>query len=100
MELCSQGNLMDFYRKNPREKFTWVLKRNVALDAARAVNYLHKQNPVVLHRDLKSLNLFLDDDFRCKLGDFGWSRTIVEGEYLTKGIGTHHWMPPEVITST
>ena len=66
----------------------------MALDGARGVLYLHSFNPPILHRDLKSLNLLLDDSFRTKLADFGWTRTMAN--YMTSKIGTYQWMAPEV----
>ena len=67
----------------------------MALDTAKAVHYLHCFNPPILHRDLKSLNLLLDEAFRIKLADFGWTRTL--SIYMTGKIGTYQWMAPEVI---
>ncbi len=57
--------------------------------------YLHSCSPPILHRDLKSLNILLDDHLRVKLGDFGWTRAL--GNYMTSKIGTYQWMAPEVI---
>jgi serine/threonine protein kinase len=34
---------------------------SIALDAARGVRFLHTSNPVIIHRDLKSLNLLVDE---------------------------------------
>ena len=58
----------------------------MALDAARGVYYLHCFQPPILHRDLKSLNLLLDDALRIKLADFGWTRTMAN--YMTSKIGS------------
>lgn len=44
-------------------------------------------NPPILHRDLKSLNLLLDESMRCKLADFGWTKTL--NNYMTGKIGTY-----------
>lgn len=46
----------------------------MALDIAKAMNYLHLFKPPYLHRDLKSLNLLVTGGFRIKLADFGWTR--------------------------
>ena len=51
----------------------------------------------MLHRDLKSLNLLLDESGRVKLADFGWTKGL--DNYMTGKIGTYQWMAPEVIAS-
>ena len=69
----------------------------MALETAKGVYYLHSCNPPVLHRDLKSLNLLLDESGRVKLADFGWTKGL--DNYMTGKIGTYQWMAPEVIAS-
>lgn len=65
------------------------------MEIAQGVLYLHSCTPPILHRDLKSLNIFLDVHLRIKIGDFGWTKTL--DEYMTNKIGTYQWMAPEVI---
>ncbi|KAI7725553.1 hypothetical protein M8C21_019917, partial [Ambrosia artemisiifolia] len=67
---------------------------------ARGMNYLHRCNPPIVHRDLKSSNLLVDKNWTVKVGNFGLSR-IKHQKYLkTKsGKGTPQWMAPEVIGS-
>jgi len=56
----------------------------MALDICYAMNYLHLCNPPILHRDLKSLNVVLDENKKCKLVDFGWARVMnEEANYMT-----------------
>ena len=75
----------------------WEQRRNLALDTARAMNYLHERPKPILHRDLKSLNLLLDENNRVKLADFGWTKGLEN--YMTGKIGTYQWMAPEVVSS-
>lgn len=56
---------------------------------------MHSCKPPILHRDLKSLNIFLNEHLTIKIGDFGWTKTL--DEYMTNKIGTYQWMAPEVI---
>ncbi|CAI5980031.1 unnamed protein product [Closterium sp. NIES-65] len=43
----------------------------VALGVAEALQYMHGCHPAIIHRDVKTLNVFLDNDLHPKLGDFG-----------------------------
>lgn len=94
LEYCSKGSLWSVLQ-NHEINLSWEDRRRIALDAAKGVWYLHCFNPPILHRDLKSLNLLLDDSLRTKLADFGWTRAL--GNYMTGKIGTYQWMAPEVI---
>ncbi|PRP75396.1 hypothetical protein PROFUN_15710 [Planoprotostelium fungivorum] len=70
------------------------IRVRMALDAARGMEFVHAQGKV--HRDLKSLNLLVDTNFRVKVADFGESRDLAP-QVMTKGIGTYLWMSPEVM---
>ncbi|KAK2647787.1 hypothetical protein Ddye_015276 [Dipteronia dyeriana] len=51
---------------------SWSNRLNIALDIARALNYLHSQaDPPIIHRDIKSSNVLLIDNDHAKLADFG-----------------------------
>ena len=55
------------------------LQIQMAEDIARGMEYLHSQQPPVLHRDLKTPNLLLDADLRVKITDFGIAREKFTG---------------------
>ena len=62
---------------------------------ALAIHYLHNQK--ILHRDLKSQNLFLKHDQRVWLGDFGIAKVLDNAQDLTSTcIGTPYYMAPEI----
>ena len=65
------------------------------LDICNALSICEKNN--ILHRDIKPSNILVSELGDYKLGDFGVSRTLENGNtYGTKGIGTYEYMAPEV----
>jgi serine/threonine protein kinase len=44
----------------------WQLIKSMAIDAAKGMAYLHNSNPIIIHRDLKSQNLLVDENWRVK----------------------------------
>ncbi|TYJ31465.1 hypothetical protein E1A91_A06G200400v1 [Gossypium mustelinum] len=77
---------------------TWQLRMKIAIDVARALEYLHEHcNPPVIHRDIKSSNILLDSNFNAKLSDFGL--TVVTGSQNknVKLSGTLGYVAPEYL---
>jgi len=60
------------------------------------LNYLHTQDPPVVHRDIKGANILVDLKFTVKLADFGCSKRNTVTTSFTM-IGSVPWMAPEVI---
>lgn len=60
---------------------TWNARIDIAVQTATAIEYLHfSVVPPVVHRDITTLNIFMEKDLRVKLGDFGLSRLLVCSE--------------------
>jgi hypothetical protein len=105
-DLCAVSELMEggdlfsllrrFDRVEHRAQGFDVDKAKIALHVVQALTYLHSLYPVVLHRDLKSMNILLTADWDAKLTDFGVSRKWTT-ETMTAGVGTRRWMAPEVM---
>lgn len=55
-------------------EMNWVLRMNIAVEIAEALTYLHSFVPQIIHRDVKTNNILLDNDYHVKVADFGLSR--------------------------
>ncbi|KAG6682248.1 hypothetical protein I3842_13G129300 [Carya illinoinensis] len=80
------------------EPLSWTRRLIIALDVARGMEYLHNlAGQTFIHRDLKSSNILLDDDFRAKVSDFGLVKLAPDGEksVTTKLAGTFGYLAPE-----
>ncbi|CAD8065846.1 unnamed protein product [Paramecium primaurelia] len=98
-EFCSGGSLFDLIHRNRETKIDQLTKLKLSLFIAEGMAYIHKLG--FMHRDLKSLNILLDQPFspdsNIKIADFGLARTALEKtEWMTAVVGTFHWMAPEV----
>ncbi len=94
MEFLVKGSLYDLLRSN--DPLSFGLRYKIALDIANGLSFLHSREMV--HCDLKSLNVLLDDRYRAKLADFGMSKVRTSTSSFAGALsGTVHWSSPEVI---
>ncbi|XP_020215182.1 receptor protein kinase TMK1 [Cajanus cajan] len=88
-----------FHWKNLKlEPLSLSQRFTIALDVARAMEYLHNlARQTFIHRDLKSSNILLGDDFRAKVSDFGLVKLAPDGDksVATKLAGTFGYLAPE-----
>ncbi|KAI9985975.1 hypothetical protein PInf_024766 [Phytophthora infestans] len=99
MEYMDGGDLrglMDKYEDENRRTGFDAAKITIALHVAHALAYLHSRDVPVIHRDLKSKNILLNEALGAKLTDFGVSRERVD-RAMTADVGTSLWMAPEVM---
>ncbi|XP_061346017.1 serine/threonine-protein kinase STY17-like isoform X1 [Gastrolobium bilobum] len=93
-EFMSRGSVYDFLHKQKGVfKLPSLLK--VAIDVSKGMNYLHQNN--IIHRDLKTANLLMDENELVKVADFGVARVQTQSGVMTAETGTYRWMAPEVI---
>ncbi|KAI4296203.1 hypothetical protein L6164_036179 [Bauhinia variegata] len=69
MEFMPNASLHDWLHKTTPPP--WPKRVQIAMQVARAVQFLHEGKPLVIHRDIKSANVLFDSDWNSKLADFG-----------------------------
>ncbi|EAL68440.1 ankyrin repeat-containing protein [Dictyostelium discoideum AX4] len=97
MEYCSRDSL---YHVMNTKKYDigWDRFFQFTMQMTLGVQCLHNWTPQIVHRDFKSLNLLVNEDWECKVSDFGLSRfnTADNLETLSKIRGTFAYCSPEV----
>ncbi|KAG6552785.1 hypothetical protein Mapa_005733 [Marchantia paleacea] len=95
-----------------KQPLIWKTRLEIAIDAARGIEYLHKDcNPAVIHRDVKSSNILLGDKLQAKITDLGISKQVSEvesedpevvattiGGVSTAIKGTFGYLDPELVS--
>ena len=96
-EYIPNSSLFKFRHSTRKSKLlTGTARTLIAMGIAHAMNYLHSLG--IIHRDLKSMNVLLDDNLLPKLCDFGVARFYDQNNYepMTQSAGTPNWMAPEM----
>ncbi|XVE89179.1 hypothetical protein DITRI_Ditri19aG0129800 [Diplodiscus trichospermus] len=98
-EMMQNGSLeSQLHGPTQGSALTWQLRMKIAIDVARALEYLHEHcNPPVVHRDIKSSNILLDSNFNAKLSDFGLAVSTGSQNKNVKLSGTLGYVAPEYL---
>ncbi|KAI5336935.1 hypothetical protein L3X38_016204 [Prunus dulcis] len=98
-EYMENGNLQAYLSDSTPVVLTWEGRLQIATDAAQGLEYLHYCcSPPMIHRDVKSTNILLNEYFQAKLSDFGLSRNfpVEDGTHILTGVaGTPGYLAPE-----
>eukprot|EP00761_Pharyngomonas_kirbyi_P005713 gb/GECH01005718.1/.p1 GENE.gb/GECH01005718.1/~~gb/GECH01005718.1/.p1 ORF type:complete len:1252 (+),score=281.43 gb/GECH01005718.1/:1-3756(+) len=95
-EFASRGNLKNILR-NKRLHLSWEDCWRYTHDVAAGMAHLHRQDPPIIHRDLKAENLLLFADGRIKVADFGFAKVRIHTVTMTQQAGTPFYMAPEIL---
>lgn len=84
-------------------KLDWAARKKIAIGSARGLAFLHHSCiPHIIHRDMKSSNILLDENFEARVSDFGMARLVnALDTHLTVSTlaGTPGYVPPEYYQS-
>ncbi|KAG4174770.1 hypothetical protein ERO13_A11G141200v2 [Gossypium hirsutum] len=85
-EFIPSGTLFQYLHDQSEEfPLSWGARLRIAKETAEAISYLHFSASIpIYHRDIKSMNILLDEKFKAKVSDFGTSRSIsIDQTHLT-----------------
>ncbi|XP_072981374.1 proline-rich receptor-like protein kinase PERK8 [Typha angustifolia] len=85
-----------------RPVMEWGTRVKVAAGAAHGIAYLHEDcHPRIIHRDIKSSNILLDNNFEAQVADFGLARLAMDAvtHVTTRVMGTFGYLAPEYASS-
>ncbi|XP_019232950.1 PREDICTED: receptor-like protein kinase HAIKU2 [Nicotiana attenuata] len=103
-EYLPNGSLWDRLHTSQKVKMDWLVRYDIALGGARGLEYLHHgYDRPVMHRDVKSSNILLDEKMKPKIADFGLAKVLqVNGTKDSSQVvaGTHGYIAPEYAYTT
>ncbi|CAM8893288.1 unnamed protein product [Rhodiola kirilowii] len=101
-EYIANDTLENHLFAESRPVLDWAHRVRIAIGSARGLAYLHEDcHPRIIHRDIKSANILLDENYESRVADFGLAR-LASDTYThvsTRVMGTFGYMAPEYASS-
>ena len=101
MEYCEHGDLRKFIETHKKNKnlINQIIILNIILDICNGLKEIHSKN--IIHRDLKPENIFIGKDYKIKIGDFGFSKQLVNSkDYVSTKKGSLNYIAPEMFKNS
>ncbi|XP_008245239.2 PREDICTED: probable leucine-rich repeat receptor-like protein kinase At5g49770 [Prunus mume] len=102
-EFMPNGTLRESLSGRSGIHLDWKRRLRITLGSARGLAYLHElANPPIIHRDVKSANILLDEHLTAKVADFGLSKLVADsgkGHVSSQVKGTPGYLDPEYYTT-
>lgn len=99
-EFVFNGTLHDYIHNNSKQTISLNTRIRIAAESAEAVAYLHSSaSPPILHRDVKSSNILINENYIAKVSDFGAFIIVTNDEVQLAMVvqGTYGYLDTEYI---
>jgi hypothetical protein len=99
-EYMPNGSLGDLLHGPKASVLDWPIRYKIALEAAQGLAYLHHDcEPSIVHRDVKSNNILLDENYGARVADFGVAKILQScgkgADSMSTIVGSYGYIAPE-----